>query len=73
MEILDGQRKQKNARFVTTHHRGAVFDQQSYDRACLLIGLKGYVTNIACEIMPASEVISSSCGLWNVEQSFSDE
>jgi transposase len=35
-----------------------------------LVGLKGYVTNISFEVMPASEVIANYHDLWHVEQSF---
>jgi transposase len=34
------------------------------------VGLKGYVTNIPAELMPAAEVIASYHDLWHVEQSF---
>jgi transposase len=34
------------------------------------VGLKGYVTNIAGNVMPAGEVISSYHDLWQVEASF---
>ena len=36
----------------------------------MLVGLKGYVTNIPKHLMPASEVITSYHDLWHVEQSF---
>ena len=35
-----------------------------------LEGLKGYVTNIPAELMPAGEVIGSYHDLWQVEASF---
>ena len=35
-----------------------------------LEGLKGYVTNIPVELMPAAEVIASYHSLWQVEASF---
>ena len=34
------------------------------------MGLKGYVTNIPAEVMPAAEVICAYHDLWHVEQSF---
>jgi transposase len=34
------------------------------------VGLKGYVTNIPAQLMPAGEVIDSYHDLWHVEQSF---
>lgn len=38
--------------------------------ARLLVGLKGYVTNIPATLMAPSEVIGSYHDLWHVEQSF---
>ena len=35
-----------------------------------MAGLKGYVTNIPANVMPAAEIISSYHALWKVEQSF---
>ena len=46
------------------------FDEETYKRAENLAGLKGYVTNITAEVMPAAEVLSSYHDLWHVEQSF---
>src|SRR5690606_23425421 len=42
----------------------------SLTRARRLVGLKGYVTSIPADLMPASEVIGSYHALWQVEQSF---
>ncbi|GAA3616419.1 hypothetical protein GCM10022199_20920 [Marihabitans asiaticum] len=35
-----------------------------------MVGLKGYVTNIPADVMPAGEVIASYHDLWQVEASF---
>jgi hypothetical protein len=35
-----------------------------------LVGLKGYVTNIGIDVMPAVEVIGKYHDLWHVERSF---
>ena len=35
-----------------------------------LVGLKGYVTNVAAKVMPAAEVIAKYHDLWHVEKSF---
>ena len=48
----------------------ATLDQASLSRARRLVGLKGYVTNIPTELMPAAEVIASYHELWQVEASF---
>ncbi len=41
-----------------------------HSRARRLAGLKGYVTNITANVMPAAEIVSSYHALWKVEQSF---
>ena len=45
-------------------------DETSLARARRLVGLKGYVTNIAATMMPPAEVIGAYHDLWHVEQSF---
>lgn len=70
LEVIDGTRSQKTARFVKTKDARRVFDESSYQRAMGLSGWKGYVSNIEAGIMPAGEVISSYHELWHVEQSF---
>src|SRR5699024_1931687 len=57
-------------RFVKTSGGKPVLDEASLARARRLVGLKGYVTNIPAQLMPAGEVISSYHDLWHVEQSF---
>lgn len=70
LEVIEGTRSQKTARFVKTKDAKRVFDETSYGRATSLSGWKGYVSNIEAGIMPAGEVISSYHELWHVEQSF---
>lgn len=70
LEVIDGTRAQKNARFVKATGARKTFDEASYDQAMRLSGWKGYVTNIEAGIMPAREVVSSYHELWHVEQSF---
>ncbi|MGL5810867.1 MAG: IS1634 family transposase [Nocardioides sp.] len=60
----------RTPRFVTTSDGTATLDQASLARARRLEGLKGYVTNIPAELMPAGEVIGSYHALWQVEASF---
>lgn len=45
-------------------------DEASLSRAQSAVGLKGYVTNVAAEIMPAAEVVARYHELWNIEKSF---
>ena len=68
--IVDGDKPAKKARFVKTTGQTATLDQAALQRAEDLIGLKGYVTNITADVLPATEVISSYHDLWRVEQSF---
>ena len=55
---------------MKTTGQTATLDQAALQRAEDLIGLKGYVTNITADVLPATEVISSYHDLWRVEQSF---
>lgn len=68
--IIDGEKAAKSARFVKVHNNGRTLDEASLARAQSLVGLKGYVTNVTAEIMPATEVIAKYHELWNVEKSF---
>jgi hypothetical protein len=68
--VVDGQKAARAPRFVKTSNGSQSLDQASLERARRLVGLKGYVTNIAGNVMPAGEVISSYHDLWQVEASF---
>ena len=70
MRIIDGESKPKAARFVKTKGSTRVFDEAGYDKAVGLAGWKGYVTNIAANVMSANDVVGSYHDLWHVEQSF---
>jgi Transposase DDE domain len=69
-EIVAGQRTARAPRFVKTTNGARSLDESALARARRLVGLKGYVTNIDAEKMPADELISSYHDLWHVEQSF---
>jgi Transposase DDE domain len=69
-EVVAGRRTARAPRFVKTTHGARSLDESALARARRLVGLKGYVTNIDAEKMPADEVISSYHDLWHVEQSF---
>ena len=69
-EVIAGTKQAKATRFVKTTDGKRALDETSLARARRLVGLKGYVTNIAADLMPAGEVISSYHDLWHVEQSF---
>ena len=55
---------------MKTTPSGRRVDEASLARTRSLVGLKGYVTNIAADAMPADQVIASYHDLWHVEQSF---
>jgi transposase len=69
-EVIAGTKTAKTTRFVKTSKGKRSLDEASLARARRLVGLKGYVTNIAATVMPAGEVIASYHDLWHVEQSF---
>ena len=68
--VVAGEKTARTPRFVKTRNGAVELDENSLTRARRLVGLKGYVTNIPLELMPASEVIGSYHALWQVEQSF---
>ena len=68
--VVAGERAARTPRFVKTRNGATVLDETSLARARGLVGLKGYVTNLTAEQMPAGEVIASYHDLWHVEQSF---
>ena len=65
-----GEKAARTPRFVTVRNGSQSLDEASLARARRLAGLKGYVTNIPAEVMPATEVIASYHDLWHVEASF---
>lgn len=68
--VVNGERTAKSTRFVKISAGARVLDAASLARAQSLVGLKGYVTNIAAEVMPAGEVIAKYHDLWHIEKAF---
>ena len=68
--VVAGEKAARTPRFVKTRNGANELDETSLARARDLVGLKGYVTNIEADLMPAGEVIASYHDLWHVEQSF---
>ena len=68
--VINGERAAKSTRFVKIHAGARTLDEASLARAQSLVGLKGYVTNIGVDVMPAVEVIAKYHDLWHVERSF---
>ena len=62
--VVAGEKAARTPRFVKTSNGARTLDEASLARARRLEGLKGYVTNIPAEVMPAGEVIAAttSCG-----------
>ena len=68
--IVAGDKKAKSARFVKVRGDDRRFDEAALIRAQSLVGLKGYITNLPADVMPAAEVITKYHDLWHVEKSF---
>lgn len=68
--VIAGEKAARTPRFVKTTGDARSLDEAALARARRLVGLKGYVTNIPAQLMPAGEVIASYHELWHVEQSF---
>jgi len=68
--VVAGDKAARIPRFVTTKNGTQTLDETSLARARRLVGLKGYVTNIPADLMPATEVLASYHDLWQVEASF---
>ncbi|CAN5507049.1 IS1634-like element ISMsm6 family transposase [soil metagenome] len=68
--VVAGDKPARTPRFVTTRNGAQELDTPSLERARRLAGLKGYVSNIDAQLMPAAEIIASYHDLWRVEQSF---
>ena len=57
--VVAGEKTARTTRFVKNTSSGHVLDEASLARARRLVGLKGYVTNIPANVMPAAEIIAS--------------
>ncbi len=68
--VIAADKAARTPRFVKTTGNARTLDEAALARARRLVGLKGYVTNIPAQLMPAGEVIGSYHELWHVEASF---
>ncbi len=68
--VVAGEKAARAPRFVKTKNGSTKLDEAALARARRLVGLKGYVTNLPADVMPAGEVIASYHSLWQVEASF---
>jgi len=69
-DVVAGAKAPRKPRFVKATANGFSLDLAGIARARKLSGLKGYVTNIPADVMPAAEIIAHYHDLWHVEQSF---
>jgi hypothetical protein len=70
LAAIGGDKPARMPRFVTVSGDRLRLDEASLARARRVAGLKGYVTNIPADVIPAEEVIARYHDLWHVEQSF---
>ncbi|MGP5033237.1 IS1634 family transposase, partial [Glutamicibacter arilaitensis] len=70
MDIAEGTSQMRKARFVKTTGNKPVVDEGRIERARMLAGLKGYVTNIEQSVMKGQQVLDSYYDIWQVEASF---
>jgi len=68
--VVAGEKAARTPRFMKNTSSGHILDEASLARARRLVGLKGYVTNIPTQLMPAGKVVASYHDLGHVEQSF---
>ncbi|MDM4763920.1 hypothetical protein QT381_12975 [Galbitalea sp. SE-J8] len=69
-EVADGKRPIKKDRFVTFTGDKPGINQDRIDQARIVIGLKGYVTNIPADKMDGPAVAAAYQDLFQVEKSF---
>lgn len=73
-QVADGKRPIARDRFVTVttdaEGKKAEVNHATIDRARAAAGFKGYVTNIAADVMNGAHVVAAYHDLWHVEESF---
>jgi predicted secreted protein len=70
LAVAEGKSPMKKVRFLKVSGAAKELDEKIIERARMLAGLKGYVTNLPIEAVQASKVISAYPDLWQVEASF---
>ena len=70
LAVAEGKSPMKKVRFLKVSGAEKELDEKIIERARMLAGLKGYVTNLPVESAPATQVISAYHDLWQVEASF---
>ncbi len=69
-KITTGKAPVTRTRFLKISGADKQLDQTTIDRARQLAGLKGYVSNLPIQSMPADRLIGAYHDLWQVERSF---
>jgi len=57
--VIAGENAARTPRFVKNQGGGRVLDEASLARARRLVGLKGYVTNMPAQVMPARPLMGA--------------
>ncbi|NQD39368.1 IS1634 family transposase [Glutamicibacter halophytocola] len=70
LAVAEGKSPMKKVRFLKVTGAEKELDEKVIERARMLAGLKGYVTNLPLDIVPATKVIGAYRDLWQVEASF---
>ncbi|MER8027006.1 IS1634 family transposase [Glutamicibacter protophormiae] len=70
LAVAEGKSPLKKVRFLKVTGAEKELDEKVIERARMLAGLKGYVTNLPVESVPAAQVIGAYHDLWQVEASF---
>ncbi|WP_176484126.1 MULTISPECIES: transposase [Micrococcaceae] len=70
LAVAEGKSLLKKMRFLKVTGAEKELNEKIIERARMLAGLKGYVTNLPIEAVPATKVISAYHDLWQVKASF---
>lgn len=70
LAVAEGKSPLKKVRFLKVTGADKELDEKVIERARMLAGLEGYVTNLPIESVPATQVIGAYHDLWQVEASF---
>lgn len=69
-EILSGKKAEKRVKFLRGKSRNYTLNEQLIEKSKLLLGIKGYCTNIPENVMPNTQVIERYGDLWRIEKAF---
>lgn len=71
-QIIEGKQSNKRTKFVKHKNKGNqyILNESLLEKTKLLLGMKGYYTNIADNILSDRDIIKRYNDLWHVEQAF---